>query len=320
MRGYERALPYCKDMVIPGFEKSYPAGLFRALDVSPRECGAWYEQFVSQLDSAIGQRYLPVIQMSDGEFTFCVGHRSPIRGPEEKWSDYCHRLARDDAIKLLKPVAHNQFRGGVDTAIPSGLYTPEEWRALRPRYGEMVRAVSQKGALCLHFSFRKNQFAQQYFVPMVRWMKTNGIELDESNFFQKYFVYALLNGPERARILGRQRILVVTHSDDEKRGRITAGLQAEGAREVQFLQISKNRSMYDVLDLGSVNLPVDVVLVGAGIGKPNVLLQLEQTRTLCIDAGFVIECIAYPELRRSREGTRTFCWADFERNGDYTPI
>lgn len=319
MKKYEKALPYSVDMVIPGYEKSYPQGIFRTLAISKRDSIQWYLEFLSLLESAIGTRYLPICRLSDGEFIFCLGRiLPPIRRLRETMLEYVLRVTSTHLAWLLKPSVR-KFRNG-DTTIPSGIYSTEEWKNIRKLYPRLLHEISKVGILGLHFSYRNNQFAQQYFVPMVKWLKKNDLQLSDSNYYPFYFVYALLNGPDRARILGRDRILVVTHCDENKSIHIEKNLKEEGAKSVQFIQVSQNRSMYDKIDLSKIKLPVDVVLVGAGLGKPNVLLQLRKTNTLCIDAGFVIECLAHPGFRRSKNGARTFCWADFERNGDYTPI
>lgn len=320
MKSYAKALPYNKSFVIPGFELSYPEGIFRAIDICDRPTDLWYSQFKETLIGAIGHRYLPVIQMSDGEFIFCVGHYPAIRGSEELLHKYILRQAKYFLKDSLTKKRNKKFRGGKDSKIPSGIYSPKECVTLRPLYAKYLKEIGRKGLLCLHFTYRNNQFAQQYFLPIIHWLTANHIKLESTNYFQKYFVYAFLNGPDRSQIFGQKRILIVTNCNEDKRKRITTNLRKEGSENIQFLQISKNRSMYDILDLSKVNLPVDVVLIGAGIGKPNIIQQLEKTNTLCIDAGFCIECLAYPEYRRSREGTRTYCWADFERNGDYTAI
>ena len=74
--------------------------------------------------------------------------------------------------------------------------------------------------------------------------------------------------------------------------------------------------MYDTINLSLVKQPVDLILVGGGIGASNILRQLEPLNTVAIDVGYVIECLADPERKKQR----TFCWPDEERNGDYRPI
>lgn len=304
-------LPYNIDLIIPGFEKAYPSGVFKCASLLPIRSDVWYEEFKRTLESAIGTTYLPICRLSDGEFIFCIGKSIlPARARTQSIKDYGIVVMKFYLARLLKGEFRKRYRGS------SGLYTLEEWVEMRKIYAQMLGEIGTKGILALHLSYRDNQFHQQYFMSIMEWLRSNNIILTKRNYYPFYFVYALLSGPDRAAILGRERILLVTHCDSDKAARIEKSLKGEGAKDVQFLQISQDHSMRDKIDLSKVRLPIDVVLVGAGVGKPNILLQLEETNTLCIDAGFIIECMAYPELRRSR----TFCWADSERNGDYTPI
>jgi hypothetical protein len=179
-----------------------------------------------------------------------------------------------------------------------------------------LRAIAREGILSLGFTYRETQFYQCYFIPIVEWFKRNGIELNASNYYPCYFVYALLAGPLRSRLYANRNVLVVTSFDEDKRNSIERTLMAEGAAGVQFIRISIDRSFYDAVDLTPVHLPADLVLVGAGIGASNILTQLEPLNTLAIDAGYIIECLANPALKKQR----TFCWPDEERDGDYRPI
>jgi hypothetical protein len=101
---------------------------------------------------------------------------------------------------------------------------------------------------------------------------------------------------------------VVTSLDPVKEDRLRIALGDEGARSVQFLGVSRSKAMLDTIDLSHIQLPIDVALVGAGVGAANILQQLMPLRTLCIDAGYVLDCIAQPE----RKGTRVFTLPDSE--------
>jgi hypothetical protein len=318
---YELALPTSIDLVIPGYERSYPPGVFKVLSPVPRDSGEWYRQFVTKVDGAIGRRFFPVCRMGDGVLMFAVGRGIPsIRGSQESLGAFGRRR-----LMSLLYRGRDLLRGGADFNIGMAElgfaeYSSAEWRSMRPVLAAALREVSQIGCLCPVLSYRDNQFAQQYFVPFVRWLRRNGITLNMDNYYPFYFVYALLNGPDRGKILGRKRILVVTTLDRDKVAKIGTALKQEGAESVQFLNVTKSRTMLDELNLESVDLPVDVCLLASGLGTARLLLQLKKTETLCLDAGWAMEAIADPGTRRSRGGARSFCWADFERNGDFTPI
>jgi len=321
MRKFEKALPYSIDMVIPGYEESYPKGIFKVLTPVKRDSREWYNQFVAELASAIGNKYLPVCRMGDGVLIFAIGRSLPaIRGSKEQLYPYVKRRLIESlyyGIRRLKREENfNQGMGDLGFAD----YSRSEWLSLRPAYASALKEISKSGFLCPLLSYRDNQLAQQYYVPFVKWLKSNEISLDQQNYYPFYFVYALLNGPYRGKILGQKRILVVTTLDRNKEIRIEKALKVEGAEYIQFLNVKKSRTLFDKLNLKEIQLPVDVCLVSAGMGTAQLLLQLKSTGTLCLDAGWAMEAIMDPEKHRCHQGARSFCWADFERNGDYTPL
>jgi hypothetical protein len=313
-------LPYNIDFVIPGFEKSYPEGIFKCLSFSNSSSEEWFLSFINEVENAIGKRYLPICRMSDGEFEFCVGYHYPRSASDEPICLYLLRTFQRIATRLRLKLFKKKFSAGGKGYV-SGRYQYTELDSLRIRYIEQLMQISQHGFLSLHFtdrvkSHRRKQFQQQYIAPIIRWLGKQKIELNEENYYPFYFVYAMLTGPFRHRIYQNRRLLVVTSYNDAKRNAIIKGLEREGVADVQFIPLSQGRSMYDTIDLSTVKRPVDLVLVGGGIGASNILCQLEPLNTVAIDAGYIIECLADPERKKQR----TFCWPDEERNGDYRPI
>jgi len=217
-------------------------------------------------------------------------------------------------------LSDRQFSAGGKGYI-SAQYQASELKFLRNQYAEQLKQIAQQGILAIHFTDRinspqKKQFQQQYFLPISRWFNKHNIQLNEKNYYPFYFVYALLTGPYRHKIYKNRHILVITSYDKNKHEATTKGLINEGVKSVQFINLSKGRSMYDKINLSSIKKPIDIVLVGAGIGASNILCQLESLNTVTIDAGYIIECLTNP----GRKKQRTFCWPDNERNGNYHPI
>lgn len=316
----EIILPYIIDFVIPGFEKSYPKGIFKCLSFSERPSEEWFLSFVDEVEKAIGKRFLPIYRMGDGEFIFCVGYRFPHRAPDEPvWLYFLRTFRRAVGILRLWLFRRALAMGGKDYV--SGNYQFRELRALRVRYAKQLKEIARRGFLALLFtdrikSHRRMAFQQQYIAPVTRWFDAYGIKLNERNYYPFYFVYAMLTSSLRHRIYRGRRVLVVTSYDEAKRDSITKGLEREEVADVQFLPLSQGRSMYDTVDLSTVKRPIDLVLVGGGIGASNILCQLETLNTVTIDAGYIIECLADPALKK----LRSFCWPDEERDGDYNPI
>jgi len=315
---YKKSMPYYIDLVIPGFEKAYSKGLFKCPALSDRQSGEWFLSLVKDIEDAIGHRFLPIYRMGDGEFQLCVGYRHRYRKRGESAWQYILALLRATLGQYRRSVTRRGFLAKTaHWAISGDYYSKQELNTVRSKLRQQIRFVAEKGYLSLKFSCREDSmFSQQYIKPMLQWLKKSAVRLDDTNYIPAYFVYAMLTGPYRHGIYQGRRTLVITSYDDAKRDAIAKGLEREGVADVQFLPLSHDRSMYDTIDLSAVKRPVDLVLVGRGIGASAILCQLEPLNTAAIDAGYIIECLADPERKRQR----TFCWPDEKRDGDYRPI
>lgn len=314
---YKKVMPYYIDFVIPGFEKSYPKGLFKVPAFSNRQSEEWFLSFVNKIEESIGNKFLPIYRMGDGEFQVCVGYRHRYRSEGEPLGNYIYMIFKTTVVQFRKTLSQSGFTAKTSLWAGSDDFSRQELDFVRTKLQENIRFVAKKGYLALKFSCsRDSMFAQHYIIPVSQWLRKMDIRLDDTNYIDVYFVYAMLTGPYRHKIYRGRRILVVTSYNETKREAIEKGLKAEGVADVQFLPLSQGRSMYDDIDLSTINQPVDLVLVGRGIGSADILCQLEPLSTVAIDAGYIIECLAYPELKQKR----TFCWPDEERNGDHTPI
>jgi len=143
-------------------------------------------------------------------------------------------------------------------------------------------------------------FQEGFFPALKRWLTSNGIQLTRENYVPFYFVYALLTGPERHRVLSGKRVLVIHSATGPKQDAIKSSLIREGAKEVVWHTISTDRSLYDVVPVDRFVGAVDLCVFGAGIGKPAILGQLEPLGVPCIDAGYVMEVWADPSVAQSR--------------------
>lgn len=314
---FEKALPYYIDFVIPGFEKSYPGGLFKCPSFTNQPSDKWFLSFVDKIENAMGKNFLPIYRMGDGEFQICVGYRYRYRKESEPMWHYLLGLLRAIALHYIKKITRARFVPTTTRDSLGGDYAASELKFLRAKLQQQIGFIAEKGILSPAFSCRKDHIhAQQYIQPMTRWFRAASIRFDEKNYIPVYFIYAMLTGPYRHQIYKNRRVLVITSFDDNKRDTITAGLKKEGVADVQFISISRGRSMYDTIDLSLIGRPVDLVLIGGGIGASNILCQLESLNTVAIDVGYIIECLADSERKKKR----TFCWPDEERDGDYRPI
>ena len=296
-----QVLPVVVPFKIPDFLRCYREGNVTFAPVQI-ETEMWFKDFSNRVVAAIGKTYLPVCRISDGEFRMFLGdqtlhslHPFPFR--IRHWLGYFKR-------KLLNRRVIFRTR----TNCFSGDYSRKEITQLTKRYSECLAELAAKGALAIHLSYGERPFQQSFFPAFKSWLARQSFELTLQNYIPFYFVYALVRGPVRRALLKNRRVLLVTGADTAKRERIEASLRTERVAEVSWCPISSSRSFYDKIDASPWIGKVDIAFVGAGTGKPAILLQLEPLQVPVLDVGFVFEVWADPEARWER----AFCVTDAE--------
>jgi hypothetical protein len=185
-------------------------------------------------------------------------------------------------------------------------FSRHELRQAKDMYVENIRMISEEGILAI--AFNDTPGFHSYIKPYVEWLRKQNIFLSEANYFPFYSVYALIFGSTGRDLFRDQNVLVVTSLNNEKEELLTKELMRRGARLVQFYGVSPSKAMFDRIDLGRIAQPVNVVLVGAGVGACSILNQLKPLNALTIDAGFAIDALAFPEKRWNRP----YCIPDWE--------
>lgn len=290
-----RILPCTIPLRIPGFLSYWSPGV-ATLAPAEIESETWFVRFVDRVESASrARRFLPVIRMSDGEYSLLLGAQRPSRRERggrriKRWAGYLLRAAW----------RRSGYSGFTAPGVSVGRYTHREVLLARRIYAEVLPRIAGEGILAMHLSHGRTPFQEHFHPALQAWLKQHEISLTLENYVPFYFVYALLRGPQRGRVLAGRRILVVQGAVGGKRERIMAALRREGAASVAWCGISTDRSLFDVLDLGPWAGQVDLVLVGGGVGKPNLFRQLERLGVPCLDAGYVFEVWADPDKARDR--------------------
>lgn len=300
-------MKYALDLRIPGFsaEELYHMRTFAPANIDTTD---WFYDFTNKVVDALGKRHLPICRIADGEYLFMLGFQPPTRrsGWRFPWQWMRWRIAS------LRP--RLQLRaGGTHKRHPlysSARYTLVESNAVRNAYARSLRRVANVGFIAADLSFCSVPFQEHFFPALRAWLLAERVSLTMQNYVPFYFVYALLTGSERGRILSGRRILVIHSATGGKREAIRRSLLGEGAAEVVWHGISADRSLYDVIDVERYVGRVDLCLFGAGIGKPAIVSQLEPLEVPCIDAGYVMEVWADPSVACSRIFTRPDDTAD----------
>lgn len=275
---------------IEGFHKFARIGLPHldapAVTLAERAIGAdeWYALFKARVDSAFNaHRYLPIYRMSHGEYIAMTGYRGTVKA-----------MARRAVSRLLG--RQGAFKSG-DPIYGWEQYTSSELEEVRRRLPEIVKAIAHDGilAMALHPA---NPGYRQYIPAALDWLDEHGILITSENFFPFYFVYALCLGPDRRSLYKGRNILVVSGPTHGKFEQLIGALEKLGAASVQTLACHPNKSMLDILDVRAVRRPVDLILIGAGVGAANVLMQMKELSAVSIDGGYVLSVLGDPELPR----------------------
>jgi len=292
-----RVLPHAIDLRVPGFTAMDRYNL-RTYAPGCIDSAAWFFQVVARVESAIGRCFLPIIRLADGEFLFLLGFQPPpLRFGYSyplRWLRW--RLAKWEGREHL--VAGGWHAGR--ELYTSANYLVREVRTVRDIYTRVLRQAAGNGLIAADLSFCAVPFQDHFFPALRTWLDANAIHLTMANYAPFYFIYALLTGPERHRLLAGRRVLVIHSATGKKQDAITMSLMREGVKDVLWHTISPDRSLYDVVPVDRFVGVVDLCVFGAGIGKPAILAQLEPLGVPCIDAGYVIEVWADPSVAQSR--------------------
>jgi hypothetical protein len=285
---------------IPGYAKhAHPT--WEAWAPQDLDSVEWYHAFEQRVLGAVGREYLPIVRLADGEFSFLFGEiRANPRWPLLK------RLRHNWLQSYRRKLCRKNFQFRTRNTVSSANYTQEEWRVARVKYAEDLKWISEKGLLAPQLAFLGRPTMEQFQAQFKEWISDSEIALSMSNICQFYFVYALFLSQERPEILDGKRVLVVHGATGERQEKIQSALQAQGASKVGWLGISNDRSLFDRLDVQPYLGGYDLVIVGAGVGKPGVIRQLEPLSIPVIDIGYVFEIWIDSECRFRRP----FCCSD----------
>jgi hypothetical protein len=296
-----QVLPVVVPFRIPDFMRCYHEGnvTFAPVQVDTE---VWFKEFSLRVVDAVGKTYLPVCRVSDGEFRTLLGDQLlhsiypfPLRF--RHWLGYFKRKVFAERVTF-----------STRANCSSGDYSKDEIAQVAKMYGECLGCIAKKGILALHLNYGNRPFHEHFFPAFKRWLSVQPFELTLQNYAPFYFVYALVRGSVKRELFRNRRVLLVNGANAEKKARIETSLREEGVAEIFWCPISSSRSFYDKIDASPWAGKVDIVFVGAGVGKPAILLQLEPLQVPVLDVGFVFEIWADPEARWER----AVCVADVE--------
>jgi hypothetical protein len=262
----------------------------------------WYQDFKARFERALDHHeWLPIYRASHGEFVFVSGRReAPALGKG---------LARYCVSRVYRVL---QFQSTFYSGTPGyGYETYKQWHLprLRRELRRQVGMVAREGIVCCYFSDRdtipigeQREFSQ--------WVASAGTPLGRDNYGHIYFVYGLFHGENWEKYFSGRKLLFISSDQPDRTAALNKTLRRLEVREWRFIPISRSHSMLDRIKLPADFEP-DLCIVGAGVGAANILEQLRGLSCPCVDAGFVMDTLAFPSFK----ARRIYCVNDLEWDG-----
>ena len=252
----------------------------------------WYEDFrIRFFDALDNGKKFPVFRSSHGEIGFVTGKMGTPKGSlKAKIRFFLSRIYR---IIYFQSFFYS-------SGVPGhGYETYKQWKlpGLRKKFAIQVKWIADNGVLCMYFADR-GAYSISYQKAYLKWLNKQEVYLNRENYGHIYFVYALLNGYDKERVFKNRRMLVVSSDQPTRTPPLIKNLLQLGAISVDFISISPGSSMNDTITVEHTDY--DLCIVGAGVGAANIIYQLRELYCPVIDAGFIIDQIAYPDKVKPR--------------------
>ena len=209
-------------------------------------------------------------------------------------------LIRNLLGELFRWIIRKNFEAKSKT-YTSGVYSTAERRVAHAAYAECLKYVADNGILALYTIKKPNFYTEQYLPLLFNFFEDNNIVIDGANYVPFYFVYIILTNKKFTAIYKDKNIHLITSFDYDRRMSIEQSLFSLGASSVSWTNISRDKSLFDIIDTECIDKRTDIVFVGAGVGKVNIFNQLRKVPAVIIDAGYVLETWQNPQLANERD-------------------
>lgn len=278
-------LPYLIRHEIEGFESlSSPD----AVVLAPKmvDCRQWFHEFVDLVLTKIERKvFFPIIRLTDGDYPFLFGYDIPeLREPQIK------RFFQWSRCRVKKILGRDKrFVAQVKDGYVSADYSWQEVKQQRDTHWQNILFLGRQGILAWHFTFGPRPFQEKWHPSIQQAIEKANFEINESNYYPFYFIYALLSGPRRRQLYQNRRILFVTTADEKKKETIERNLRQEGVSEIHWADSTPPTSMLGDIDVMPFLGKVDLAFVAKGLPKANVIRKMEKLGVPVIDVGVFAE-------------------------------
>lgn len=264
----------------------------KLLSIHFTDCGEWYYSFVERIHQALeNQEYLPIYRISHGEYIMAIGDKLHKNPTPIEWLTFIYNKTL--RFLNLRPLFYS---GSKDNSYET--ITKDEIEKAKGIYLNGLKEVAANGMLAMTFYLHSG--FEEYIVPYQKWLKEKQIELTDKNYYSFYMVYCLLAGPDSNKLFEGRKIVVVSSFSEAKSDGLKKALNEKRCLMHHFIDVSPDKAIFDTIDLSLIPFTPEIVLVAAGVGSANIILQFKGVRCVIIDAGFALDALAFPDKRWNR--------------------
>jgi hypothetical protein len=264
------------------FEEDY-GGELLAYSFESISVDEWFERFRQQLLEAIGNKYLPVYRMADGEYQFLFGI---------KFNFHSHRFFRYILSFILHKIIETIAGPRIKTSWGEN-YRGEEIIELRRKYTTDLKNLLENGILCAYLNENPKNAFVHYNRYFLKYIENNDLDLNKNNLFPFHFPFFALSNDGWKEFIVNRKILIVTGNLENKKQILEKNLTELGSRKVGFYEISSSSSLKDVVNKDKIENreEFEIAFIGAGIGSLNIISQMKWFAGPVIDVGGFISAL-----------------------------
>lgn len=263
---------------------SYGGRLEMIHDEEKLSPATWFQSFRNVITSSVGNTFLPIYRMADGEFILMFGFRWNWRHKNPLWS----------FASYLKYQSIWYSGKGFRTSWGE-TYSRDEIAKIRKSYRAGIAEVLNGGMVCPFLYATGNHQYESHKRQALRFFSELSGGVMSDRIYPFHFPFLLMGNSvgNEAHILDGRKVLVVSGLDTKEQRTVRDSLQLIGCRHVDFLPISKSRSMFDKIpdDSSSKFADCEIALIAAGIGSLNVIRQMSWFNGPVIDVGGFMRCL-----------------------------
>lgn len=292
----QKILPYQIDFYLAEFKNTCIKINLTAFSSEIITTESWFKIFKDQILEAIdNKKFLPVCRFNDGELIF-MNNGLDVIGYGFSLKSRVKILVRNFLIRSnllsFSPLTFNKYT--------SGKYSYKEIKSVNSKYKQNIKFILENGILATSMLVDKKPFSERFFKLFTDFITNNKIKLTILNHVPYQFVYVLFSGKSKFEILKNKNVLIINSFNVDQKRKVTKKLKSFGAKKIFYTNISSNRSVFDKLN---ISVDVDLILIGAGVGKLFHFEYLSKFKVPCIDIGYIFQTWIDPNCASHR----SFC-------------